>query len=241
MKVYEQVMLIMKDLGAISKDQTNQQQGFKFRGIDQFMNALHPLLAKHGLWIIPRCISSEVEFRETIRKDQSKAVNKHVSVSMAYDFRTGGDLITVGPFPGEGLDPGDKATTKALSASYKYMCIQTFCIQTEDIIDADSETIEPSGFPAGKSTGPKSSETRDILTIAAGTTGVENYVIKVGKKYKGKRLRDVPVEELWQYANWLELQSQEKGKPLNGDAVEFISALTAFTPPSFDSQEQIPF
>lgn len=70
---------------------------------------------------------------------------------------------------------------------------------------------------------------------------VHDYVIKVGKKHKGKKLSEVPIEELWQYANWLELQSQEKKRPLNSDAVEFIAALTAFTPPEFDNQEKLPF
>lgn len=80
--------------------------------------------------------------------------------------------------------------------------------------------------------------------IAHGPNGavkVHDYVIKVGKKYKDKKLSEVPIEELWQYANWLELQAQEKKKPLNGAALEFIAALTAFTPPKFDSQEKLPF
>jgi hypothetical protein len=71
--------------------------------------------------------------------------------------------------------------------------------------------------------------------------GVHNYVIKVGKKYKDKKLSEVPIEELWQYANWLELQAQEKQKPLNSAALEFIAALTAFTPPEFNAQEKLPF
>jgi hypothetical protein len=87
----------------------------------------------------------------------------------------------------------------------------------------------------------KKLETVELRNGSIETVGIENYVIKVGKKYKGMRLKDVPIEELWQYANWLELQGQEKKKPLNGDALEFISALTAFTPPEVDSQEKLPF
>jgi len=70
---------------------------------------------------------------------------------------------------------------------------------------------------------------------------VHDYVIKVGKKHKGKKLSEVAIEELWQYANWLELQSQEKKRPLNGDALEFIAALNAFTPPDFNPEEKLPF
>lgn len=156
MKIHGKIIGIMGDLGAIGKDQVNAQQGFKFRGIDQFINAIHPLLVKHGLWIVPRCLSSTVEFKEVTRQNGSKGTNKHVSVSMEYNFIGEEDQVVIGPFPGEAIDSGDKATNKALSAAYKYMCIQTFCIQTEDIVDADSESpeLEPASSPAKKA-GPK--------------------------------------------------------------------------------------
>jgi hypothetical protein len=71
--------------------------------------------------------------------------------------------------------------------------------------------------------------------------GIEDYVIKVGKKYKGRKLKEIAIEELWKYANWLEAEAKEKNKPLNSDALEFISALTAFTPLEFNDQEKLPF
>ena len=41
----------------ISKDRKNEQQGYKFRGIDDVYNALAPMLAKHGLVILPRILT----------------------------------------------------------------------------------------------------------------------------------------------------------------------------------------
>jgi hypothetical protein len=40
------------------------------------------------------------------------------------------------------MDSGDKATNKAMSAAYKYMAMQLFCIPTEGDNDADSSTHE---------------------------------------------------------------------------------------------------
>jgi hypothetical protein len=40
------------------------------------------------------------------------------------------------------MDSGDKATNKAMSASYKYMAMQLFCIPTEGDNDADATTHE---------------------------------------------------------------------------------------------------
>ena len=43
---------------------------------------------------------------------------------------------------GEGMDPGDKATNKALSIAFKYACFQLFCIPTEEMRDPDAEVHE---------------------------------------------------------------------------------------------------
>jgi hypothetical protein len=41
---------------------------------------------------------------------------------------------------GEAMDSGDKATNKAMSAAYKYACLQVFCIPTEGDNDADGSS-----------------------------------------------------------------------------------------------------
>jgi hypothetical protein len=43
---------------------------------------------------------------------------------------------------GEAMDSGDKATNKAMSAAYKYACMQAFSIPTEGDNDADAQTHE---------------------------------------------------------------------------------------------------
>jgi hypothetical protein len=43
---------------------------------------------------------------------------------------------------GEAMDSGDKATNKAMSAAYKYACMQAFSIPTEGDNDADAHTHE---------------------------------------------------------------------------------------------------
>lgn len=41
------------------------------------------------------------------------------------------------------MDTADKSTNKAMSAAYKYLCLQLFCIPTEGDNDADATTLEP--------------------------------------------------------------------------------------------------
>ena len=47
MNIYESITKIMEEVPAIGKDKVNKVQGFKFRGIDDVMNALQPLLSKN--------------------------------------------------------------------------------------------------------------------------------------------------------------------------------------------------
>jgi hypothetical protein len=141
--IYKKMTEIMKDIGPVSKDQKNTAQGFKFRGIDQFVNSLHPALVKHGVFMAPRLVKEEHEIREVVRGSGKTGADKHVSIQMEYDFfAEDGSKVTIGPIPAEGLDSGDKATNKALSAALKYALIQTFSIPTEDMAEADLESPE---------------------------------------------------------------------------------------------------
>lgn len=141
--IYKKMSEVMKDVKYVSKDQKNTVQGFKFRGVDQFVNALYPALTKHGVFMTPRCVSEKQEIREVTRSNGKQGADKHVTIMMEYDFYAeDGSKVTVGPIPGEAVDSGDKATNKALSAALKYALIQTFSIPTEDMAEGDKDTVE---------------------------------------------------------------------------------------------------
>lgn len=141
--IYKRMSDVMREIGAVSKDQKNLAQGFKFRGIDQFVNALYPALTRNGVFMAPRAVRHEQEIKDVIRSNGKAGVDKHVSILMEYRFYAeDGSSVTVGPIPAEGLDSGDKATNKALSAALKYALIQTFSIPTEDMAEADLDSPE---------------------------------------------------------------------------------------------------
>jgi hypothetical protein len=141
MIVYQKIAAITAELSkiGISKDSKNQSQGYAFRGIDAVYGALSPLLAKHGLCILPR-----VKDRQVIeRQNKSGTALFYVTLTVEFDFVAAEDgskhtVITVG----EAMDSGDKASNKAMSAAYKYAAFQAFCIPTEGDNDADSTTHE---------------------------------------------------------------------------------------------------
>lgn len=147
--VYQAIADVMGRLAqeGIAKNQKNAQQGFKFRGIDDVYNALSSILASERLCVLPRIISREITERQT----KNGGVLFCVVVNAEFDFVSAidGSKHTVGPFPGEAMDSGDKATNKAMSAAYKYMALETFCIPTEGDNDADATTHEVAPSAAG--------------------------------------------------------------------------------------------
>jgi hypothetical protein len=151
MKVYAAINKVQAALShdGISKSRKNQQQGYNFRGIDDVYNALAPLLAESGLCILPRMLSRICDERVTAKG----STLFYVTVEAEFDLvcAEDGSKHTIRTY-GEAMDSADKATNKAMSAAYKYACMQAFAIPTEGDNDADStthENVKPKEKPIG--------------------------------------------------------------------------------------------
>ncbi len=63
MNIYQSINAILNEVEAVGKTKENTVQHFKFRGIDDVMNAIHPLLAKHKVFVVPEVLRREREER----------------------------------------------------------------------------------------------------------------------------------------------------------------------------------
>lgn len=194
MKVYEKIAAITADLSkiGISKDSKNSQQGYAFRGIDQVYCALSPLLAKHGLCILPRVTDRQV----TERQNRNGGTLFYTTLTVEFDFVAAEDgskhtIVTVG----EAMDSGDKSSNKAMSASYKYAAFMAFCVPTEGDNDADASTHEV-----------KPNQSRKILDAIAAANSVK--AITGLYKMVTEDVRAAHLEEFQARRN--ELMEQEK-------------------------------
>lgn len=149
MNIYEAIASIMAKGCAIGKEKRNQQQGFLYRGIDDVMNAFNPLLAEHGVFVVPEVLEMNREERQS-----SKGGNLIYSVlRVKYTFYAADGSSVSAVVIGEGMDSGDKASNKAMAVSMKYAMFQVFCIPTEEMQDPDAQTPPPSR-PKDPSTRP---------------------------------------------------------------------------------------
>ena len=135
--VYGAITAITAELAGagIPKTRYNEVDEYKYRSIDDVLNRLAPLLAKHRLCVLPKVRKREAADRlgDNLQLLTSVALRVSFTLVSADD----GSSHSVEAY-GEALDAGDKATAKAMSAAYKSAMIQAFCIPVADLEDADA-------------------------------------------------------------------------------------------------------
>jgi len=135
--VYAAINAVSAELAeaGIAKTRINEADDYHYRSVDDVLDRLAPLLAKHRLCVLPRALKRTV----TERYDDAGDLLFHVSLKVAFRLTSvdDGSSRTVRAY-GEALDGSDKGTAKAMSAAYKTAMIQTFCIPIAGNEDPDS-------------------------------------------------------------------------------------------------------
>ena len=138
-QVYRAINAVAADLAeaGIPKTHSNEADGYEYRSIDDVLNRLAPLLARHRLCVLPRVLRRTASDR---RGEQGTSLTM-VELKVAFDFISADDASrhSVKVFA-EALDGGDKATAKAMAAAYKIAMIQSLCIPVPGNDDTDRMT-----------------------------------------------------------------------------------------------------
>ena len=150
-KIYAAIAGVINDIGIVSKDKVNKQQGFKYRSIDDVYSVLNPALAKNRVFILPEILNESREIKATAKGTQMICV----ILDMKYTIyaEDGSHIQTT--LKGEAMDTGDKAINKAMAIAYKYLCFQLFCIPVEDMADPDADSHELKGNKQPENAAPK--------------------------------------------------------------------------------------
>ena len=156
-KIFSAIAAVKDEINKIgvAKERDNKQQGFRYRGIDDALNAFSGPFARARVLTTP--------VFETVVRDEIKTRNStmfRVVVQCVCTFLSleDGSTITVGPFEGEATDVLDKATTKATSVALRNLLFMTFTVpfgaeepeqyEGEEVAGDQSEIRSPAGGPA---------------------------------------------------------------------------------------------
>jgi ERF superfamily protein len=146
--IYGKMAAVMGKINAIGKDQTNTQQKYNFRGIDDVYNAMHPLFKEQGIFMTTEISNSRREERAS--KSGGLNIWTIMDVKITYWAEDGSSVVST--TQGEAMDSADKGSNKAMAVAHKYSIIQTFAIPTkEGMPDMDkTNTGDPDALEKSK-------------------------------------------------------------------------------------------
>jgi hypothetical protein len=199
--LHEALVRAIADCGeGVGKDK--QAQGYKFRGIDQVLNFLNPILARYQLALVPHGISDEL-----VVERQSKNGGVLYFARAKVEFRlyhSSGDSLPVVTWV-EAMDSSDKALNKVMSIAWKYAAIQTFCIPVDDVADETTHRDDMAPSRQAPSTPPPKSEPmapvefllgelQGTLVREASPETIKRYLVAVERH--GKNHPELPRAEI---------------------------------------------
>lgn len=163
--IYQALSAVMNDVQGVGKDDWNDAPGAKynFRGVDAVINAVGPVLRKHGVIVVPELVSADYE-TVIVGKNRTEMASVRLQVKFHW-FGPEGDEV-VASVASESFDSGDKATAKAHSVAFRTALIETLCLPTNDH-DPDKDTYERS--PENDPVDPATAAREELLALLKAT------------------------------------------------------------------------
>jgi hypothetical protein len=138
MAIRKKLRILMSRLGYVQREGKNEHFRYRFVAHADLMEKIQPLLVEIGILAIPRyemehtsekglvIVSCELELKDSEFEDEEGLVSRAL---------------------GGGMDSGDKAPMKAMTAAHKYAWMHTLNLATGDDPEADPNTDKPKSLP----------------------------------------------------------------------------------------------
>jgi len=113
----------------IGKTQKNEAQNYKFRGVEQAMNEMSPIMVNHGITVASRY--ADLSIIDRVKGDPKDAkATRFVTLKGTFTFTAEDDSFVTSEAYGEAMDSGDKAVIKAQSVAFRTALFQLFVVPT---------------------------------------------------------------------------------------------------------------
>ncbi len=193
-KIQAALNAAMRDIASIGigKTQKNESQGYRFRGVEQAMNELSPIMVNNGITVTPRY--SELHIIDRVKGDPKDAkATRFATLKGSFTFTADDDSNVTSEAYGEAMDSGDKAVIKAQSVAFRTALFQLFVVPT---MSMDTELDHDDGDEATSLERRRRKWLDDQIANIneAGTVGelrkVMDYAIGVARENKDQPAED---------------------------------------------------
>ena len=135
--IYTALAAVMADCTSVAKRDRNEHQRFLFRGIDAVVNAVGPILRKHGVIVVP--VVRDVHYDVVQTTTGKPATACRILADYVFSAPDGSNITAT--VAGEAWDSGDKAAPKAMSIAFRTALLQALALPTDDP-EPDAQTYE---------------------------------------------------------------------------------------------------
>jgi hypothetical protein len=187
-EIAKAVIAVMREVKKLGKEGNNTFQRYKFTSVDQFYEALGPLMASHGLFDVAIERSSAVDVREVA--DDKGNIKKSAWLAVDVDFWLYHESgSSYGPIPRHIQVQATGAQSYASAQSYveKYFLRNLFKVPTGDVDEID--TSQQAGLPAPPSTifiTPEQVEELDEILVSLNEKVQEGFKKYFGVEFLGR-------------------------------------------------------
>lgn len=133
--IHKRMAAILAEFPAVPKERSGAGISYKYRGIDDALRALNPLLAKHGVYMRVNYLAPE--FTAAAATSSGKPQFRCVLTGEMQFTADDGSFASIA-LAGEGIDTADKALMKAQANALKYGIWYTFCVPTDEKKDSEA-------------------------------------------------------------------------------------------------------
>ena len=134
-EIYGAIIDAKREIGSIGKDkETASGAKFQYRSFDSVINAVGPLLDRHGIMLVPRVLHRE----RWVQQSRSGGSTDYCLLEMEFTFYARDGSFVIASSVGQAMDSSDKSATKAATVALRIVLCQLFNIAYEEMQDPES-------------------------------------------------------------------------------------------------------
>lgn len=173
--IYQKLSIIASKINPIAKTGYNKDDNYKFKSNEDVYSQIQPLLKAEGVFLFPEVLESS---EAIINTTKGRAFRIKAKVKWTFSCQDGSSFSAV--MIGEGIDPSDKGSNKAITASLKYLLIYMFLIPAQYMTDADSTSPKIPPFEEPQEIKSKD-KPKSLLAMAESKGLSRNDLLKIGE------------------------------------------------------------